>query len=200
MNGNGVRVSLGKAVAAPDSMMDAEKLTRWQGSSRGATGKEKHEAFHKRRAAVTAASRFARPRRAPTRQSVYDGPSLHVGGAVCGALQAVAAVNGNAARRWHPKQQTERARAPHKGPNRAARASCTAVLRKCVVVPSIWVTSVPRRPQFEPMGLLYTGATAARWPRPRQTSQMSQTNKSNKRIKQIKQTIVQNRVKLAVIS
>ena len=58
----------------------------------------------------------------------------------------------------------ERARAPHKGPNRAARASCTAVLRKCVVVPSIWVTSVPRRPQVEPMGLLYTGATAARWP------------------------------------
>ena len=53
---------MGKAVAAPDSMMDAEKLTRWQGSSRGATGKEKHEAFHKRRAAVTAASRFARPR------------------------------------------------------------------------------------------------------------------------------------------
>ena len=188
---------MGKAVAAPDSMMDAEKLTRWQGSSSGATGKEKHEAFHKRRAAVTAASRFARPRRAPTRQSVHGGPSLHVG-AVCGALQAVAAANGNAARRWHPKQQTERARAPHKGPNRAARASCTAVLRKCVVVPSIWVTSVPRRPQVEPMGLLYTGATAARWPRPRQTSQMSQTNKSNKRIKQIKQTIVQNPVKSAV--
>ena len=58
----------------------------------------------------------------------------------------------------------ERARAPHKGPNRAARASCTAVLRTCVVVPSTWVTSVPRRPQVEPMGLLYTGATAARWP------------------------------------
>ena len=103
MDGNGVRVSLGKAVAAPDSMMDAEKLTRWQGSSSGATGKEKHEAFHKRRAAVTAASRFARPRRAPTRQSVHGGPSLHVG-AVCGALQAVAAANGNAARRWHPEQ------------------------------------------------------------------------------------------------
>ncbi len=94
---------MGKAVAAPDSMMDAEKLTRWQGSSSGATGKEKHEAFHKRRAAVTAASRFARPRRAPTRQSVHGGPSLHVG-AVCGALQAVAAANGNAARRWHPEQ------------------------------------------------------------------------------------------------
>ena len=88
MDENGVRVSLGKAAAAPDSMMDAEKLTRWQGSSSGATAKEKHEAFHKRRAAVTAASHFARPRRAPTRQSVYDGPSLHVGGAVCG-LQVV---------------------------------------------------------------------------------------------------------------
>ena len=96
------------------------------------------------------------------------------------------------------KSPYERARAPHKGPNRAARASCTAVLRKCVVVPSTWVTSVPRRPQVVPMGLLYTGATAARWPRPRQTSQTSQTNKSNKRIKQIKQTIVQNPVKSAV--
>ena len=165
MNGNGVRVSLGKAVAAPDSMMDAEKLTRWQGSSRGATGKEKHEAFHKRRAAVTAASRFARPRRAPTRQSVYDGPSLHVGGAVCGALQAVAAVNGNAARRWHPEQQTERARAPHKGPNRVICTAVQAHGAAAVPIPSIWVTSVPRRPQVEPMGLLYTGATAARWPR-----------------------------------
>ena len=45
MDGNGVRVSLGKAAAAPDSMMDAEKLTRWQGSSSSATGKEKHEAY-----------------------------------------------------------------------------------------------------------------------------------------------------------
>ena len=189
---------MGKAVAAPDSMMDAEKLTRWQGSSSGATGKEKHEAFHKRRAAVTAASRFARPRRAPTRQSVHGGPSLHVG-AVCGALQAVAAANGNAARRWHPEQ--------------SIRASTGAAQRAQPSSQGVMYGSAAQvRGRSKHLGHVGTAQAAGRahgvalHGRDGGTlapPASNEPNESNKQIKQTNQTNqtnrVQNRVKLAVI-